>query len=284
MKTLHLCGSAVHCGWLRYEVVGTNTTDDIMWMGNRFDTDGLPHDMSETEIERCISLAHWTQLDMNIRLFSQIQFNDYDKVVVWHNDDSNSLLLLYFICCIYSGELYHCRYAETFHRYNSSSLQYETRKVTQEERALFVSTYQSLYNTDGIPKVANGYMIECKSVEWVKGLILEQVSNKAKPYRKVVDKTIAKFPPTYLFYPSYLDCLLFEMVEEGIIMPKNIIKSKKAAYQRFANIMNVPIRTIINKFYAEPIDWNGQMYHRKFYYHGHSIGRWYDFDVVRCEL
>lgn len=43
-------------------------------------------------------------------------------------------------------------------------------------------------------------------------------------------------------------------------------------------------RTIINKYYAEPIDWNGQMYHRKFYYHGHSIGRWYDFDVVRCEL
>ena len=45
-----------------------------MWMSHSFDTDGLTLDMSETEIERCISLAHWTQYDMNIRLFSQIQF------------------------------------------------------------------------------------------------------------------------------------------------------------------------------------------------------------------
>ena len=129
--------------------------------------------------------------------------------------------------------------------------------LTDKERTLFNGIYSSLLGTEGVPKIADGKQIICKSKEFVKSLLLKHLTKTPKPYARIVGETISEFPKEYLFDPMYLDCLILEMIEDGTLNPLRIRRdNSKKPY---------------------PI---GGFYNRKYLYKGEDMCKWYDFSVV----
>ena len=130
--------------------------------------------------------------------------------------------------------------------------------LTDEERTLFNEIYSSLLGAEGVPKIADGKQIICKSKEFVKSLLLKHLTKTPKPYARIVGETISEFPKEYLFAPMYLDCLLLEMIEDGELKPLRIKRDK--SYRPY------------------PI---GGFYTKNYFYKGEDMGQWYGFSVVK---
>ena len=130
--------------------------------------------------------------------------------------------------------------------------------LSKEERRMFNDIYTSLSDSEGIPKIADGYQIVRKSKEFVKELLLKHVTMTPKPYARIVGETISQFPKEYLFDSMYLECLLLEMIEEGTLKPLRIIRDNRRR--------TYPIGGFYNKIYI---------------YKGEDMGEWYGFSVVK---
>ena len=269
-KTLHIGDSDSWEGCMKFSIYGLAPRDgyDIMGFDYPFCTACLPRNLSRDELKRCISGSHnYLYKDLILR-FADIDLKAYDKIVIWHTYDSNSLLLLYFFSSIVEGNLYHCiTEVGDGTKWTGGStpenLQYGFERIkllTDEERTLFNEIYSSLLGTEGVPKIADGKQIICKSKEFVKSLLLKHLTKTPKPYARVVGETISEFPREYRFDPMYLDCLILEMIEDGTLKPLRIIRdNSKRPY---------------------PI---GGFYNRKYLYKGEDMGGWYNFSVVKNE-
>ena len=109
-KTLHIGDNASWEGCMKLSMHGLAPKDSYAIMGfdYSFCTACLPRNLSREELKRCISGSH-THLCQDLVLrFADIDLKAFDKVVIWHTYDSNSLLLLYFFSSIVEGDLYHC--------------------------------------------------------------------------------------------------------------------------------------------------------------------------------
>ena len=266
-KTLHIGDNASWEGCMKLSMHGIAPKDSYVIMGfdYSFCTACLPRNLSREELKRCISGSH-THLCQDLVLrFADIDLKAFDKVVIWHTYDSNSLLLLYFFSSIVEGDLYHClivgdddmKWTGGATPENLQDGVERIQLLTDEERTSFNEIYSSLLGTEGVPKIADGKQIICKSKEFVKSLLLKHLTKTPKPYAKIVGETISEFPKEYLFDPMYLDCLILEMIEDGTLNPLRIRRdNSKKPY---------------------PI---GGFYNRKYLYKGEDMGKWYDFSVV----
>lgn len=251
-KTLHICYSPMTRGEI---IVALDKKDnDVLCFNYCFDVDGLPKDLSKEEIERCNNLSHCSLWPLPDR----VAFDEYSKVIVWHSWDSASLLMLYFVCTLHKSNLYHInvRGGEfTVTHHNVENLIREAKLLQEWENEKFCNIYKSMLGTDGIPKIAKGYQIVCKSKEFVREILMKNIKVHFQYYGVVLGKTIARYPRNYHFHASYLDYILFEMLEEGSIEPTGIVKDDN-------------LRRFFNK---------------EFHYKGESIDNWALFKIRRIK-
>ena len=251
-KTLHICHSPMTKGEI---ILALGKQDnDVLCFDYCFDVDGLPKDLSKGEIERCNNLSHCSLWHLPDR----VAFDEYSKLIVWHSWDSASLLILYFVCTLHKSNLYHINvsdrdFALTHH--NVENLIRKAKLLQEWENEKFCNIYKSMLGTDGIPKIAKGYQIVCKSKEFVKEKLMENIKAHPQYYGVILGKTIARFPRNYCFHASYLEYILFEMLNEGSIEPTGIVKSENL--ERFFNTT--------------------------FHYKGESIGNWQKFKIMRIK-
>lgn len=237
---------------------------DIMSFPYSFCTSCMPKSLSKEEIKRCLKGTFTNLYNDNVFRFADINMADYDKIVIWHGYDSNSLLLLYFFSTIVEGDLYHCIIKEDKDMKTGGTMPEDLEDgvdriqlLSNEERAMFNEIYFSLSDTEGVPKIAEGYKIVCKSKEFVKDHILKNVTKSPRFCARIISETISQFPKDYLFDSIYLECLILEMIEDGTIKPTQII--------RIASKRPYPI---------------GGFYNRRYYYNGEDMGKWYGFSVI----
>lgn len=269
-KTLHIGDSNSWEGCMKLSMYKLAPKDsfDIMAFDYSFCTACLPKVLSKQELERCLKGTHTTLYNNYVIRFADIDLKAYDKIVIWHTYDSNSLLLLYFFSSIVEGDLYHCliegddamKWTGGATPKNIEGGVGRITLLTDEERSLFNGIYSSLLGTEGFPKIAKGNQIICKSKEFVKSLLLKHLTKTPKPYARIVGETISGFPKEYLFDPMYLECLLLEMIEDGTLKPLRIVRD--------------------NSRRPYPI---GGFYNRKYIYKGEDMGEWYGFSVVKNE-
>ena len=266
-KTLHIGDNGSWEGCMKLTLYGTAPREayDILSFHYSFCTACLPQNLSKQELERCLRGTHSSLYNNLVLRFADIDLKAYDKIVIWHTYDSNSLLLLYFFSTIVEGDLYHCIISGDEEDMKTDAATPESlergihniKLLSKGERTLFNEIYTSLSESEGIPKLAKGYQIICKSKEFVKELLLKHVTNTPKPYARVIGETIVQFPKEYLFDSMYLECLMLEMIEERILTPLRIIRD--------------------NRSRPYPI---GGFYNRKYLYKGEDMGEWYGFSVI----
>lgn len=267
-KTLHIGDNVSWEGCMKYIMpsVAPRGSYDIMGFNYSFCTSCMPKNLSMEELERCLKGTFTNLYNDNVLRFADIKLIDYDKIVVWHTFDSNSLLLLYFFSTIVEGDLYHCLIHGEDKDMKTGSAAPEDLKegvnriqlLSREERIMFNEIYSSLSDTEGIPKIAEGLQIICKSKEFVKGLILRNIVKSPQSYARIIGETIALFPKEYLFDPIYLECLILEMIEDGTLTPVRI--------ERDASKRPYPI---------------GGFYNRAYLYKGEDMGEWFGLSVVK---
>ena len=267
-KTLHIGDSDSWEGCMKLTMynIAPKGSYDILSFDYSFCTACLPQNLSKQEIERCLKGTHSSLHNDLVLRFTDIDLKAYDKIVIWHTYDSNSLLLLYFFSTVVEGDLYHCVIRGDDEDMKTGAATPENledcihniKMLSKEERRMFNDIYTSLSDSEGIPKIADGYQIVCKSKEFVKELLLEHVTKTPKPYARIVGETIAQFPKEYLFDCMYLDCLILEMIEEGTLKPLRIIRE--------------------NRRRPYPI---GDFYTKTYFYKGEDMGQWYGFSVVK---
>ena len=270
-KTLHIGDNDSWEGCMKLSLHGTAPREsyDIFSFDYSFCTACLPQNLSRQEIERCLKGTHSSLYNNLILRFADIDLKAYDKIVIWHTYDSNSLLLLYFFSTIVEDDLYHCIIRGNGEDMKTGAATPENLEdgmhnikiLSKEERIMFNKIYASLSESESIPKIADGYQIVCKSKEFVKELLLKHITKTPKPYARIVGETIALFPKEYLFDCMYLDCLILEMIEEGTLKPLRIIRD--------------------NRRRPYPI---GGFYNKKYMYKGEDMGEWYGFSVVKNRI
>lgn len=312
--TLHILDSAAACGSFKCALKETDLNrQDVMCLEYRFETDCLPANLSSQEIERCIQGAHCSLFNGGIRQLATLNFEKYDRIVVWHGYDAHSLLVLYLIsrCC--HEKLYHCNvsnysfgdanthykekspgFLNPFHFKRLLEEKNSIKRIPQSIRNRYNSIYESILGTDWIPKVAKRYQLELMGKERLKVLLLKFVTNNPKNYLQVVGEFCAKDNLNYCYQSTYIECLIFEMIEEGFIKPVNIRKDKENEYKRlFSNLKSTNdrlpsdlkmtdtelIQHIQQKL--QHIDYHGHIFNRKYYHEGKQIGKWFGFDVVK---
>ena len=267
-KTLHIGDNASWEGCMKLSMHGIAPKDSYVIMGfdYSFCTACLPRNLSREELERCLKGTYTTLYNDLVMRFADIDLKAYDKIVIWHTYDSNSLLMLYFFSLIIEGELYHIIIKGEDENMKTGGATPEDihsslgkiKLLSKEERTLYSEIYASLLDTEGIPKIANREQIICKSKEFVKSLLLKHLTKTPKSYARIVGETISEFPKEYIFDPMYLDCLIFEMIEDGTLKPLRIKRD--------------------NKLRQYPI---GGFYNRTYTYKGEDMGKWYGFSVSK---
>lgn len=266
-KTLHIGDNDSWEGCMKLSMYGMAPKDsyEILSFDYSFCTDCLPQNLTKQEIERCLNGSHTTLTNDLVLRFADINLKAYDKIVIWHTYDSNSLLLLYFFSTIVEGDLYHCLINGDDENMKTGAARpgdiqnslNNIKMLSKDERAMYNEIYASLSGTEGIPKIADGYHIICKSKEFVRDRLLRNVTRLPKPYARIVGETIAQFPKEYLFGSMYLECIILEMIEDGTLKPLNIIRdNRKRPY---------------------PI---GGFFKRTYLYEGEDTGKWFGFSVV----
>lgn len=267
-KTLHIGDNDSWEGCMKLSLYRTAPKDtyDIQSFDYSFCTACLPQNLSRQEIERCLKGTHSSLYNDLVLRFADIDLNAYDKIVIWHTYDSNSLLLLYFFSSIVKGDLYHCVIRGDEEDMKTGAATPENledsmqniKLLSKEERMMFNEIYVSLSESEGVPKIADGYQIVPKSKEFVKELLLKHITKTPKTYARVVGETIAQFPKEYLFDCMYLDCMILEMIEESTLKPLRIIRDNR------------------NRPY--PI---GGFYTKTYRFKGEDMGKWYGFSVIK---
>ena len=108
-KTLHIGDSDSWEGCLKLTMynIAPKGSYDILSFDYSFCTACLPQNLSRQEIVRCLKGTHSSLHNDLVLRFADIDLKAYDKIVIWHTYDSNSLLLLYFFSTIVEGDLYH---------------------------------------------------------------------------------------------------------------------------------------------------------------------------------
>ena len=268
-KTLHIGDNDSWEGCMKLSLYRTAPKDtyDIKCFDYSFCTACLPQNLSRQEIERCLKGTHSSLYNDLVLRFADIDLNAYDKIVIWHTYDSNSLLLLYFFSTIVKGDLYHCVIRGDEEDMKSGAATPEDLKdglnriqlLSNADRTMFNKIYSSLSDTEGVPKIADGYQIVCKSKEFVKGLLMNNVTRSPKSYARIIGETIAQFPKEYLFDSMYLECLILEMIEDGTLKPVRIIRD--------------------NSRRPYPI---GGFYTKTYRYKDEDTGKWYGFSVIKA--
>ncbi len=267
-KTLHISDTSSWEGCMKFAMYDFRPKDsyDIMAFDYSFCTACLPKNLSKQELERCLKGTHTTLYNNLVMRFADIDLSSYNKIVIWHACDSNSLLLLYFFSTVVKGDLYHCRLETDEEKIYTGAASpneiqtnfYKIQMLSKEERCLFNEIYSSLSKTEGIPKIADGYHIICKSKEFVMSLMMKHLTKTPKHYVRIVGDTIVEFPKEYLFDSMYLECLILEMIEMRKLKPLKIIRdNSKKPY---------------------PI---GGFYNRTYHYKGEDMGKWYEFSVIK---
>lgn len=173
MKTLYICDNSSIAGHQKMTLNTLHPISDIadyMCINYSFCTDCLPQNLSMAELDRCIKGSHHSCYSSYIKdRWKKLGAKDFNKVVVWHGMDSNSLLLLYFICFVMPDEIEifhfnHCNWSYlSLTKYMPRLLHnpFFEKKLSVFNRNKFKRIYSSLKETEGIPKVAQGYQIKC---------------------------------------------------------------------------------------------------------------------------
>ncbi len=265
--TLHLTDRGPIAGTLK--MVRDWIVDIPAFFDYSLSTDCLPKDFTKSEIDRCIKNGHYHLYDDENNKFSELNFDDYDEIVVWHSMDANSLLLLYYMCSCLKKDVFHCNITEFYGNKHIrpnhimglfSNLQVIKRRVDDNERLKYVEIYNSLLETEGIPKISDGYNIIPVSKDFVKYMLLNNITDYPRNYINVIRKTRESYPIQMSFRIDYLESLLFEMIEDKIIEPVKI--------DRVGNSHDIQVGN----------------YFRKYKYNDEYINDWYMFSVKKAKF
>ena len=200
-------------------------------------------------------------------------FDDYDEIIVWHSMDANSLLFLYHVCSSVKKDIWHCNVSEFYGSIRTGqctpgqisdlvfNLEVVKRCVDEDERLKYGQIYHSLQEAEGIPKISDGYQIIPVSKDFLKALLLKNITYYGRNYNIVIRTTIANSPIQLFFSATYFDMLIFEMIEDKILEPVKIDRLGKKRNWRI-----------------------GDYYNRKYKYHDEYINDWYTFPVRKPKL
>ena len=247
--------SSVGCAKMWTWKCGIRDNVDLEYIDYDMSVYGIPRNLSDEEIERCNNIANYLFLgEEDFNRIKRINFSAYNKIVVWHSWDSKSLLVLYFICSITECDIYHINVVEqkeishikymgeisNFNLFADNEIYKRAKLVDKNERLMFKEIWEGLYGTDLLPKVADGYKIICKDMNYVKEMILNHVTKRKQPAFGVIKKTISDYPKEILFCPYYLYYALLELAKEGKV---SLIDPKKKEGQ---HLFFYPEETIID--------------------------------------
>ena len=225
MKTLHLTSSAAASGNLKQTCRQVSGTNEVLDLDYAFDVDAVPVDLSHGEIARCLAMAHskYAPTEAVFERLDDTDFADFDKVIIWHTDHAQSLMFMYFICKNFDYHLYHIEKdlsvvtPMTLEQYNNFVA--SAKLITEQEREQFVAEYDSLRGTDGIPKVVEDGKIICKSKDFVKSLILDELGEKPESVYPFVGKVYPKFHKRFGFDFAYIEMMILELIQDEEIEP-----------------------------------------------------------------
>ena len=238
MKILHLTTSAAASGSLKQtcrKIVGSS--NDVLDLDYPFDVDAVPVDFSQEEIARCVKLAH-SKISTNEVVFdriSNINLEDYDKVFIWHAENARSVMTMCFLCKNFNHPLYRiekdlsCETPISADEYNR--LVESAKLITEQERERYIANYNELIGTDGIPKVLENGKVVCKSKDYVKSLILDELGEKPQSVYPFVGKVYQKFHKRYGFDFTYIELMILEMIQDDKITPSDIETEPETEHQ-----------------------------------------------------
>lgn len=228
MKILHLTSSAAAAGNLQQTCRQVSGRNEVLYLDYAFDVDAVPVDLSQGEIARCLAMAHskYSPSEAVFERLDDTDFADYDKVIIWHTNHAQSLLFLYFICKNFDYPMYHIEKDLS----NITPISVEeyialvdsAKLITDQEREQFIAEYNSLLGTDGIPKVVENGKIVRKSKDFVKSLILDELSEKPESVYPFVGKVYPKFHKRFGFDFAYIEMMILELIQDEEIVPSDI--------------------------------------------------------------
>lgn len=229
MKILHLTSSAAAEGCLKQTCKLTaGGRNEVLALDYAFDVDALPSDLSESEIKRCVDMAHSknSPTEAVFERLDDMDFADFDKVIIWHTGHAQSLLFMYFICKIYNTPLYHVEKdlseSKPLSLDEYKQLVESAKVISSQERERFVETYNSLLGSDGVPKVVENGKIVCKSKDFVKSLILDELGQKPESVYPFVGKVYPKLYKRFGFDFAYIEMMILELIQDEEIVPSDI--------------------------------------------------------------
>jgi len=238
MKILHLTSSAAAEGCLKQTCKLTaGGRNEVLALDYAFDVDALPSDLSESEIKRCVDMAHSknSPTEAVFERLDDMDFADFDKVIIWHTGHAQSLLFMYFICKIYNTPLYHVEKdlseSKPLSLDEYKQLVESAKVISSQERKRFVETYSSLLGTDGVPKVVENGKIVCKSKDFVKSMILDELGETPESVYPFVGKVYPNFHKRFGFDFAYIEMMILELIQEEEIIPSAIETEPKDEHQ-----------------------------------------------------
>lgn len=233
-KELHITTDDCICGWLKHLLP---IKVDKLFFPLNINLYGMPKNLSETEVMRCLKLEcksierdtieHW------LKYLISLDFKSYNKIIIWHRNDALSLLTLYFFCSIIDGEIYRSDISKIYWTYNMTTddlgyIYLNCKLISKSDKKKFADTYKSLLNTEGIPKIACGWKIKSVGEEHFKQRLLKNM-DYPRTIDNIITRTFMKHPKSYyMAYPMefYLDLLLKMIVENRIIIEEKLDYSK----------------------------------------------------------
>ncbi len=222
-EILHITNSAVIGGCISLVAREVKQKGDIVIFPLNISYRAVPKSLNADEIERCIKQEYVSYANEDIRNFTQIQFDKYKKVIVWHTKDSASLLLLYFICRILpNNNLYRILISNSGNLESYVDSYNHCKKLTSHQYTKFQNIYLTLLGTDGIPKIAKGWQIVLTDQERWKKHILRQVNMQPRFLNRIINESMRKEPMTCGFQYDFYLVLIFELIEEKKIIPVEI--------------------------------------------------------------
>ena len=222
-EILHITNSAFIGGSISHFARELKQKGDIGIFPLNISYRAVPKSLNADEIERCIKQEYVSYENESIRNFTQIQFDKYKKVIVWHTKDSASLLLFYFICRILpNNNLYHILISNSGYLESYVDSYNHCKKLTSHQYTKFQNIYLTLLGSDGIPKIAKGWQIVLTDQERWKKHILRQVNMQPRSLNRIIGESMGKQPMTCGFRYDFYLALIFELIEEKKIIPVEI--------------------------------------------------------------